>query len=121
MTVIVVRIGVSDETVVGLRGGIGGEPRRSLQVPRGSAGLAAGGARLHHRDLAAHPGARLLDRVPRSAIVKTNRLEEVEHVLGAGRSPERQEAVVGIFQCAATPDRDEARVADLWEDHRRII
>jgi len=50
----------------GLPGGVRGMPCRPAQVPGRTHGMAAGRARLHHRDLAAHPRPGMLDRLARS-------------------------------------------------------
>jgi hypothetical protein len=60
-----------------------GEPCGSAQISGRAHGMATGGARLHHRDLATHPGASMLDGFAWSRVIRLCRLEEVEHVLRA--------------------------------------
>jgi hypothetical protein len=45
------------------------------------------------------------------------RLEQIEHVLGAGGCPECEEMVVRVSQGSAAADGHEAWVAHLREDH----
>jgi hypothetical protein len=59
----------------------------------------------------------MLDRLTRPWILRPSRLEEVENVLCARCRPEREEMVILVGEGAATPDRDEAWVSDLREDH----
>jgi len=47
-------------------------------------------ASLHHRDLAPHPGAGVLDRLAWSWILRLSRLEEVKNVLCARCGPESE-------------------------------
>jgi hypothetical protein len=56
---------------------------RPSLVSRGSHGVAARRARLHHRDLAANPGAGMLDGLTRSRIPRVSGFEQVQNVLGA--------------------------------------
>jgi hypothetical protein len=56
--------------------------------------VAAGGARLHHLDLAAHPGAGMLDRLTRPRVLRSNRLETVKDMLSALCCPQREEVMV---------------------------
>jgi len=44
-------------------------------------------------------------------------LEEMQYVFRALGSPQRQELMIRISERPATADRDQARVADLGEDH----
>src|SRR5258706_1907561 len=66
------------------------------QVPGRSHGMAARRASLGHRDLATHPGARLLNRLARSWVLRPSRLESVEDVLRAGCRPQCEEMVIRI-------------------------
>src|SRR5712671_6112987 len=61
------------------------------QVPGRGHCMAARGASLGHRDLATDPGARLVNRLTRSRVVRPGRLESVEDVLGARCRPEGEE------------------------------
>jgi hypothetical protein len=72
---------------------------------------------LGHRDLAAHPGAGMLDRLTRSWVLRLSRLEEVKDVFRARCSPQCEEPVIRIGEGPTTADRHEARVPDLREDH----
>ena len=101
----------------GLSGGIRREPCCSPLVTRRAHGVTAGGAGLHHRDLATNPGADVVDRLPWSRITRMSGLEQLQHMLRAGRRPERQQPVVGVRQGAATTDRDEPGIPHVREDH----
>jgi hypothetical protein len=79
--------------------------------------MAARRASLHHRDLATHPGAGVLDRFAWSRILRLSRLEQVKDVLRARRRPKSQEMVIRISEGPAAADRHEARVPDLRKDH----
>jgi hypothetical protein len=101
----------------GLAGGVrgmAGSPTQLSSCPHRSAARRAG---LHHRDLAPHPGPRVLDRLARSRIPGLCRLEEAKDVLCARGSPQSEETVIGIGESPTTADRYEARVPDLREDH----
>jgi len=102
----------------GLSGGVCGEPGRALLVTRRTHGVTAGGSGLHHRDLAANPGADVFDGLARPRVCWMGGLEQREHMLCAGRRPERQQSVVGVRQGATTTDRDEPGIPHLREDHR---
>lgn len=52
-------------------------------VSRRSHGMPARCARLHHRDLAASPGAGMLDGLTRSRILRVSGFEQVQDVLSA--------------------------------------
>jgi len=78
----------------GLAGSVGGIPRCPTQIPGRSHCVAAGGARLHHLDLAAHPGAGMLDRLTRPRVLRSNRLETVKDMLSALCCPQREEVMV---------------------------
>ncbi len=79
--------------------------------------MAARRASLHHRDLPAHPGAGMLDRLTRSRVLRLSRLENVKDVLRALRRPKSEEMVIRIGEGPTAADRHEARVPDLREDH----
>src|SRR5437660_6633527 len=74
-------------------------------------------ASLGHRDLAARPGAGLLDRLTRSRVLRLSRLEEVKDVLRARCRPQREEPVIRIGEGPTAADRHETRVAVFREDH----
>jgi hypothetical protein len=59
----------------------------------------------------------MLDRLTRSWVLGLSRLEEVKDVLRAGCRPKREEVVIRIGEGPTAPDRHEARVSDLREDH----
>jgi hypothetical protein len=101
----------------GLSGRVCGMPCSPTQVSGRAHCMAARRASLRHRDLTAHPGADVLNRLTRSWVLRRSRLEEVKDVLGARCRPKSEEMVVGIGQGPTAPDRHEARVADLREDH----
>src|SRR5436190_12098820 len=74
-------------------------------------------ASLGHRDLAAHPGAGLLNRLTRSRVLGPSRLEPVEDVLRARCCPQGEELVIRIGEGTTAADRHETRVAVFREDH----
>lgn len=118
------RVGGGAEIVLGyvanagcLARSVGGEPGSSSQRPGGSHRVAAARAGSHHPHLAAGPRARRIDRLPGPRIRGLRLLEQVQNVLRTLGSPERQELVIRIGEHPATADRDQARVADVREDH----
>src|SRR5665648_325785 len=76
-------------------------------------------ARLHHLDLATHPGAGMLDRLTRPWVLRLSQLEQVKNVLRARCRPKSQKLVIRIGEGPTAADRHEARVSDLREDHGR--
>jgi hypothetical protein len=56
--------------------------------------MPARGARLHHLDLATHPGAGMLDRLTRPQVLRSKRLETVKDMLSALCCPQRKEMMV---------------------------
>jgi len=56
--------------------------------------MAARRASLHHRDLATHPRAGVLDRRAWPWVLGLDRLEQVQHVLRARRRPQGKELMV---------------------------
>jgi hypothetical protein len=80
--------------------------------------VAARCAGLHHADLAAGPGAGVLDRLTRSEVLRFGRLEEVQNVLRARCRPQCEEVVIGVGEGPAAADRDEPRISNLRKDHR---
>src|SRR6266851_9846110 len=71
----------------GLAGSVRGMPCCPAQVSGRAHCMAARRASLHHLDLAAHPGAGMLDRLPWPWVVRLSRLEEVKDVLRARCRP----------------------------------
>src|SRR5690242_8495494 len=67
----------------GLTGSVRGMPCCPTQVSGRGVCMAGRRASLGHRDLAAHPGAGLLDRLTRSRVVRLSLLEEAKDVLRA--------------------------------------
>src|SRR5215468_287147 len=65
----------------GLASSVRGMPCRPTQVPGRGHGMAGCRASLGHRDLAAHPGSGLPDRLTRARVLRLSRLEEVKDVL----------------------------------------
>ncbi len=101
----------------GLAGGIGGMPGSSAQVPGRAHRMATRRASLHHFHLATRPPAGMFDRLARSSIRRPSQLEEVEHMLRAGRRPQRQQSVIRVGERPAAADRHEARISDRRKDH----
>src|SRR5207247_5981595 len=101
----------------GLGGSVRGMPCRPTQVSGRGVRMAGRRASLGHRDLATHPGARLLDRLTRSRVLRLSRLEEVKDVLRARCRPQGEELVIRIGEGPAAADRHETRVAVFREDH----
>lgn len=100
-----------------MRGGVCRVPGRSPKVPGSAHRMAISCPSLHHRDLAPHPGTRVLDRVAWPGVTRSLSLKQGKDVLRTHRRPQRQQAVIGIGERATPADRDEAWVADLGEDH----
>src|SRR3989440_10216342 len=67
----------------GLAGSVSGMPGRPTQASGRGVCMAGRRASLGHRDLTADPGARLLDRLTRSRVLRLSRLKEVKDVLRA--------------------------------------
>src|SRR5207237_9081070 len=82
-------------------------------------GMAGGRAAMGQRDLATHPGARLLNRLTRSRVLRPSRLEEVKDVLCARCRPQGEQLVLRIGESPTAADRHETRVAGLRKDHRQ--
>src|SRR5207245_5501003 len=78
-------------------------------------------ASLGHRDLAANPGAGLLNRLTRSRVLRPSRLEPVEDVLRARCRPQGEELVIRIGEGPTAADRHETRVAVFREDHTHMM
>src|SRR5438552_4127679 len=67
-------------------------------------------ASLGHFDLAARPGAGLLNRLPRSRVLRPTRLEPVEDVLRARCRPQGEELVIRIGE---RPTAEEGAVYEV--------
>src|SRR6202165_4383780 len=74
----------------GLAGSVRGMPCCPTQVSGCGVCMAGRRASLAHGDLAAHPGAGLVDRLTRSLVLRLGRLEEVKDVLGAQCRPQSE-------------------------------
>src|SRR2546421_5662033 len=74
----------------GLAGSVRGMPCCPTQVSGRGVCMAGRRASLAHGDLAAHPGAGLVDRLTRSLVLRLSRLEEVKDVLRARRRPQSE-------------------------------
>ena len=96
---------------------VGGVPCCSTQVSGRAHGMAARRASLHHRGLATHPGAGMLDRLTRSWVLRLSRLEEVKDVIRARCRPKSEEVVIRVGEGPTAADRHEAWVLDIREDH----
>ena len=105
----------------GLASSVGGIPCWPSQISGRAHGMAARRPRPHHRDLAPHPGAGVLDRLPRSRILRLSRLEKVKDVLRARCRPKSEQMMIGVSEGSAAADRHEARVPDLRQDHGRPL
>jgi len=122
------RVGRSTELVCGdmrhhrrLAGSICGVPSGSAQLSCRSHGMATSRAGLGHPDLASRPRPNLLDRETGPRVGPLNRVEEVQNVLCARGSPQRQEAMVGVRERPPAADSDEAGVAVYWQDHGSAV
>jgi hypothetical protein len=58
----------------------------------------------------------MLDRLTRSRVVRSRRLEDVEDVLGARCRPEGEQTMVRVGERPAPADRHETGIANLWKD-----
>src|SRR5215472_10600270 len=94
----------------GLASGVRGVPCCPTQVPGCRHGMAARRAGLGHLDLAAHPGAGLLDCLTRSWVLRLSQLEEVKDVLRARSRPHSEEPVTRIGEGPTAADRHEAGI-----------
>src|SRR2546421_5025437 len=92
-------------------------PCAPTQVSGRAHGMAARRASLHHRDLATHPGAGVLDRFTWSPVVRLNQLEQVKDMLGARGRPKSEEMMIRISEDATATKRDEAWVLNPRQDH----
>jgi hypothetical protein len=101
----------------GLAGGVGGMPGGPTQISGRAHRMTAGGARLHHADFAPNPRPGVLDRSTGTLVLRLGLLEQVEHMLSARCRPQGEQMVIGVGQGPAPPDRYEARVSDLRQDH----
>jgi hypothetical protein len=87
-----VRGDVGDDS--GLAGSVRGIPCSPTQVSGGAHGMTTRRPGLHHRDITAHPGARMLDRLTRPWVLRALRLEEVEDVFRTRCRPQSQQMVI---------------------------
>lgn len=101
----------------GLACSVRGMPCCPTQVSGRAHGMAGRRASLGHRDLAAHPGAGLLDRLTRSRVLRLSRLEEIKDVPCARCRPQGEKLVIRIGEGPTTTDRHETRIAVFREDH----
>jgi hypothetical protein len=74
-------------------------------------------AGLRHRDLAARPCASLVDRLTRSLVRRSGRLEEVHDMLRARCGPQGEEPMIRICKRPAAADGDETGIAVFGKDH----
>ncbi len=100
---------------------VGGIARRPAQIAGGGISVASGCPRLRHRDRAAHPGARLLKRIARALVSRSNGLEEMQDMLGACGGPHGKQVMIGISQRPAAADRDKAWIANVRQNHGGTI
>ena len=100
---------------------VGGMPSGSSQLPCSTHGMATGCTGLHHLHLSPRPRTDRLDRVTRPCVGRAFRLEEVQNVLGAGRRPKGDQAMVEVRERSPATDGDEARVTLLRQNHDRNV
>src|SRR5690606_15268136 len=100
----------------GLTGGQRGELRCAGYVA-GSLVAKRRLARLLQRELAAGPGARDGDGGSGAEIAGAGDFEVMQHVGGAVGCPVREEVMIVVGQRSAPPNRHEARISLLAEDH----
>jgi hypothetical protein len=89
----------------------------TTQIPGRAHRLTARRTSLHHRDLATHPGACVLDRPTRSGVVRSDRFKEGKDVLRARGRPQGEKVVIRLGESATAADRHETRVPHFWQDH----
>ncbi len=118
------RIGGCAEVVLGnmcntgcLTRGIGSETRGSSTGSRRRHGVPAQSPRLHHLHPTVGPRSGRRDRLARARVCGLFCLEELQHVLSAGRGPEGQHLVMGVGERPTAADRDQALVTDAGQDH----
>ena len=121
------RVGRRPEIVLGdvsdagcLARRIGGEPGGSTQRPCGTHGMTAEDTGLHHRPLTGRPRAGGGNGVAGALILGADGFEEGQGVFGAVGGSQREKAVVGIGEGAASANRDHPWITDLRQDHRNL-
>jgi hypothetical protein len=100
-----------------LAGSICGVPSGSAQLSCRSHGMATRRAGLRHRDRSTRPCASLVNRLTRSLVRRSGRLEEVYDMLRARCGPQGEELMIGICKCPAAADGDETGIAVFGKDH----
>jgi hypothetical protein len=118
------RVGSCAEIVLGyvahagsLTGGVGGVASGSMQRASRTHRESTAGPSSHHRHITTGPPACRLDRVPRPRVRCLFVLEEVQYVFRTQGSPQGEAPMVTISERPATADGDQARIADLRQDH----
>jgi hypothetical protein len=101
----------------GLASGEGGVPRSTTEVSGRRHRMAARRTSLHHRGLATHPGAGMLDRPTRSRVCWLDCFEEGKDVLRARCCPQSEKVVIRVGESPTAADRHESWVRDLRQNH----
>jgi hypothetical protein len=81
----------------GLSGGVSRFSCRAAQCSCRAHSMSASGTGLHHRNLAAYPGVRLLNRPARTVIIGLLLLEEMQDVFRAISRPHGKQAMIGVL------------------------
>jgi hypothetical protein len=97
-----------------LASGVRCMPGRAGQVSGCSHSVTASTSGLHHRDLTADPGARLLDGLARTSIGWPHILKEVQYMLRAISRPYRKQLMIGVCEGAPAAYGDKAGIPLLW-------
>ena len=105
----------------GLAGGVRGMPGCPTQVPGRGVGMAGRSAGLSPPDLTPRPRAPQLDGPAWTVVPRPCLLEEVEHMLRAVGGPRREEVMIRFLEAAAATHGDEPGIADLGQNHSRLI
>jgi len=92
-------------------------PRCSAQIAGRSHRVASKRTCLHHREFPSRPRASSSNGKTRSRVVRAHCFEVVQDVLCADRCPQCQLSMVFIGERPAATECDQARVADLRQDH----
>ena len=80
-----------------LSGGVSRFSCRAAQLSGSAHSVPTSGTGLSHRNFAAHPGVRLLNRPARTVVTGLHFFEEMQDVLRAIRRPYGKQAMIGVL------------------------
>jgi hypothetical protein len=96
---------------------VGGVASRPAQVSCGGIGVARRFTGLRHRDRSTRPCASLVNRLTRSQVRRSGRLEQVHNMLRARCGPQGEELMIRICKRPAAADGDETGITVFGKDH----